>query len=124
MFFLLANAAFSWSSPKLARTARAMAGRSAARWAARAVTGTSSSQSASSYSSSSTSTRPTMQSEADYSHFLAELTMVIALLVVLIWMLNREFEINYRLSYHCSLLAAKDRKKILNLKNQADWLLQ
>ena len=30
----------------------------------------------------------------------------------------REFEINYRLSYHCSLLAAKDRKRILNLKNQ------
>ena len=32
--------------------------------------------------------------------------------------LLREFEINYRLSYHCSLLAAKDRKRILNLKNQ------
>ena len=30
----------------------------------------------------------------------------------------REFEINYRLSFHCSLLAARDRKKILNLKNQ------
>lgn len=32
--------------------------------------------------------------------------------------IGREFEINYRLSYHCSLLAAKDKKKILNLKNQ------
>ena len=31
---------------------------------------------------------------------------------------DREFEINYRLSYHCPLLAAKDKKKILNLKNQ------
>jgi adenylate cyclase 9 len=49
--------------------------------------------------------------------------MVLTMLVILIWMLNREFEINYRLSYHCSLLAAKDRKRILNLKNQADWLL-
>ena len=47
-----------------------------------------------------------------------ELGMVLAMLVLLVWLLNREFEINYRLSYHCSLLAAKDRKRILNLKNQ------
>jgi len=57
------------------------------------------------------------------SYFTGELILIITMLIVLIWMLNREFEINYRLSYHCSLLAAKDRKKILNLKNQADWLL-
>lgn len=57
------------------------------------------------------------------SPFLGELSFIITILVVLVWMLNREFEINYRLSYHCSLLAGKDRKKILNLKNQADWLL-
>ena len=37
---------------------------------------------------------------------------------MLIIHIGREFEINYRLSYHCSLLAAKDKKKILNLKNQ------
>ena len=36
-------------------------------------------------------------------------------------LLYREFEINYRLSYHCSLLAARDRKKILNLKNQVGF---
>lgn len=58
-----------------------------------------------------------------YNYFIGELILIITMLIVLIWMLNREFEINYRLSYHCSLLAAKDRKKILNLKNQADWLL-
>jgi len=57
------------------------------------------------------------------NYFTGELILIISMLIVLIWMLNREFEINYRLSYHCSLLAAKDRKKILNLKNQADWLL-
>jgi len=57
------------------------------------------------------------------SYFTGELILIISMLIILIWMLNREFEINYRLSYHCSLLAAKDRKKILNLKNQADWLL-
>ena len=39
-------------------------------------------------------------------------------------LLYREFEINYRLSYHCSLLAARDRKKILNLKNQVGFLIQ
>ena len=32
---------------------------------------------------------PSAPCSADYTHFLAELTMVIALLVVLIWMLNR-----------------------------------
>jgi len=58
-----------------------------------------------------------------YNYFIGELILIITMLILLIWMLNREFEINYRLSYHCSLLAAKDRKKILNLKNQADWLL-
>ena len=69
-----------------------------------------------------------------YRQFIEELVLVIITVIVLIWMLNRseeceskrlliihndrEFEINYRLSYHCSLLAAKDKKKILNLKNQ------
>jgi len=60
---------------------------------------------------------------SNYQQFVQELVLVITTVIVLIWMLNREFEINYRLSYHCSLLAARDRKKILNLKNQADWLL-
>jgi len=65
-----------------------------------------------------------VSTSSSYSnYFLEELVLVIITIIVLIWMLNREFEINYRLSYHCSLLAARDRKKILNLKNQADWLL-
>merc|ERR1719458_485113 len=58
-----------------------------------------------------------------YLQFFKELILIIVTILVLIWMLNREFEINYRLSFHCSLLAAKDRAKILTLKNQADWLL-
>jgi len=58
-----------------------------------------------------------------YNNFIGELSLNITLLIVLLWLLNREFEINYRLSFHCSLLAAKDKKKVLNLKNQADWLL-
>ena len=36
---------------------------------------------------------------------------------------NREFEVAYRISFHCSLLSTQDRRKIQNLKNQADWLL-
>jgi len=64
-----------------------------------------------------------LQCQSHYQGLTGELAMVLTMLVILIWMLNREFEINYRLSYHCSLLAAKDRKRILNLKNQADWLL-
>ena len=58
-----------------------------------------------------------------YQLFFMEVVTSISLLVVLVWLLNREFEISYRLSYHCSRLSARDRKKIQNLKNQADWLL-
>ena len=69
------------------------------------------------------------------------------MLLFLVWMLNREFEVRrylcsmfcthenesllivcsfqvaYRISFHCSLLSTQDRRKIQNLKNQADWLL-
>ena len=30
---------------------------------------------------------------------------------------------SYRISFHCSLLSVRDRRKIQSLKNQADWLL-
>ena len=52
-----------------------------------------------------------------------ETLMCLVLLAALVGFLNREFEISYRLSFHCSLLSARDRRKIQNLKNQADWLL-
>ncbi|XP_022247330.1 adenylate cyclase type 9-like isoform X1 [Limulus polyphemus] len=45
------------------------------------------------------------------------------LITILIWFLNREFEISYRLSFHGSVTAARDKKKIQAMKNQADWLL-
>ncbi|XP_040564772.1 adenylate cyclase type 9 isoform X2 [Lepeophtheirus salmonis] len=54
---------------------------------------------------------------------IAELSLHVALLCFLICLLNREFEISYRLSFHCSYLTKRDRKKVQNLKNQADWLL-
>ena len=53
----------------------------------------------------------------------AETVLSIVMLIGLVWMLNREFEKTYRVTFHCSRLSAKDRKQILNLKNQADWLL-
>ncbi len=52
-----------------------------------------------------------------------ETLLCLLLLTALVWLLNREFEISYRLSFHCSLNSARDRRKIQNLKNQADWLL-
>ena len=52
-----------------------------------------------------------------------EVMTSISMLIVLVWLLNREFELSYRLSYHCSRLSARDRRKVQNLKNQADWLL-
>ena len=52
-----------------------------------------------------------------------EAVLNIVLLVALVWLLNRELEMSYRLSFHCSRLSARDRRKIQNLKNQADWLL-
>lgn len=52
-----------------------------------------------------------------------ETVLCITMLLFLVWMLNREFEVAYRISFHCSLLSTQDRRKIQNLKNQADWLL-
>ena len=53
----------------------------------------------------------------------SEVIVCIFTLILLVWLMNREFEISYRLSYHCSKLSQRDRRKIQTLKNQADWLL-
>ena len=53
----------------------------------------------------------------------SEVIVCIFILILLVWLMNREFEISYRLSYHCSKLSQRDRRKIQTLKNQADWLL-
>jgi len=44
-------------------------------------------------------------------------------LIILVWIINREFELSYRLSYLCSRLSARDKRKVQTLKNQTDWLL-
>uniref|UniRef100_A0A8C5HBE7 adenylate cyclase n=1 Tax=Gouania willdenowi TaxID=441366 RepID=A0A8C5HBE7_GOUWI len=46
------------------------------------------------------------------------------LLLVLVWFLNREFEVSYRLHYHGNVEADQHRIKIQNMRDQADWLLR
>ncbi|XP_064481498.1 adenylate cyclase type 9-like isoform X2 [Ornithodoros turicata] len=52
-----------------------------------------------------------------------EIVLHVVLNTVLVWVLNREFEISYRLSFHGSIVAARDEQRIQAMKNQADWLL-
>lgn len=54
---------------------------------------------------------------------LTELYLDIALLLMLVWFLNREFEINYRLSFYSNVVANRDKQRVQNMRNQADWLL-
>ncbi|XP_051978370.1 adenylate cyclase type 9-like [Xyrauchen texanus] len=46
------------------------------------------------------------------------------LLMLLVWFLNREFEVSYRLHYHGNVEADKHRIKIQTMRDQADWLLR
>lgn len=46
------------------------------------------------------------------------------LLLLLVWFLNREFEVSYRLHYHGNVEADQHRIKIQNMRDQADWLLR
>ncbi|RZF44283.1 hypothetical protein LSTR_LSTR006833 [Laodelphax striatellus] len=55
--------------------------------------------------------------------FLVEIYLDIILLLLLVWFLNRELEISYRLSYHGNAVAAKDKERVQVMKDQADWLL-
>ena len=52
-----------------------------------------------------------------------EIILDILLILVLIWFLNREFEISYRLSFHGSAVADSDTRQMQENKEQADWLL-
>lgn len=54
---------------------------------------------------------------------LTELYLDIALLLMLVWFLNREFEISYRLSFYSNVVANRDKQRVQNMRNQADWLL-
>uniref|UniRef100_A0A3Q1I8V5 adenylate cyclase n=1 Tax=Anabas testudineus TaxID=64144 RepID=A0A3Q1I8V5_ANATE len=52
-----------------------------------------------------------------------EAVLVFFLLLLLVWFLNREFEVSYRLHYHGNVEADKHRSKIQTMRDQAEWLL-
>lgn len=53
-----------------------------------------------------------------------EACVVFFLLLLLVWFLNREFEVSHRLHYHGNVEADQHRIKIQNMRDQADWLLR
>nr|XP_032511664.1 adenylate cyclase type 9 isoform X2 [Danaus plexippus plexippus] len=66
----------------------------------------------------------TVASDAvNHEMHLTELYLDIALLLILVWFLNREFEISYRLSFYSNVVANRDKQRVQNMRNQADWLL-
>nr|XP_031838450.1 adenylate cyclase type 9 [Nomia melanderi] len=65
------------------------------------------------------------EAETKYNERLynSEIFLDMILLLLLVWFLNREFEISYRLSFHGNAVAARDKSRVQSMKNQADWLL-
>lgn len=53
-----------------------------------------------------------------------EIYLDLTLVLVLVWFLNREFEIFYRFAFYSSSIAEKDKVRVQQMKNQADLLLQ
>ncbi|XP_006874966.1 PREDICTED: adenylate cyclase type 9 [Chrysochloris asiatica] len=53
-----------------------------------------------------------------------EALLVFFLQLLLVWFLNREFEVSYRLHYHGDVEADLHRTKIQSMRDQADWLLR
>ncbi len=52
-----------------------------------------------------------------------ELAVVLILLLILVWFLNREFEISFRLNYYGGVKAAKDKEEMQVEKKEAETLL-
>jgi len=59
----------------------------------------------------------------NFNLYHGEIFLDVLLLLILVWFLNREFEISYRLSFHGNMVAARDKARVQSMKNQADWLL-
>lgn len=53
-----------------------------------------------------------------------EIYLDLTLVLILVWFLNREFEIFYRFAFYSSSIAEKDKIRVQQMKNQADLLLQ
>lgn len=58
-----------------------------------------------------------------HDELIYELILDVLLLFILIWFLNREFEISYRVSFHGDAGAGKAKQQMKENKEQADWLL-
>lgn len=68
--------------------------------------------------------RPSNESTSyDHSTLNYEIYLDILLILLLVWFLNREFEISYRLSFHGNIVAARDKAKMQTMKDQAEVLL-
>ena len=59
----------------------------------------------------------------NFNLYYGEIFLDVLLLLVLVWFLNREFEISYRVSFYGNMVAARDKARVQSMKNQADWLL-
>lgn len=90
------------------------------------------SDSAESSSSEEATHLPTTESELNSSIFEeikwfrdynVEIYLDLLLILVLVWLLNREFEIGYRLTFYGNAVANQDKVRVQNMKNQADMLL-
>lgn len=70
----------------------------------------------------------TMKHHGDYDpqwfkNYEFELCLDLLLILILVFLLNREFEIGYRLSFYGNEVANQDKVRVQNMKNQADLLL-
>ncbi|MBN3281783.1 ADCY9 cyclase, partial [Polyodon spathula] len=71
---------------------------------------------------SSNSSVPEMLQPLDLNR--QEVILAFFLLLLLVWFLNRELEVSYRLHYHGNVEADLHRAKIQTMRDQADWLLR
>lgn len=58
-----------------------------------------------------------------FRDYNVEIYLDLLLILVLVWLLNREFEIGYRLTFYGNAVANQDKVRVQNMKNQADMLL-
>lgn len=58
-----------------------------------------------------------------FQAYHVEIYLDLMLVLILVWFLNREFEIGYRLAFYGNAVAQKDKIQVQNMKNQADILL-
>lgn len=58
-----------------------------------------------------------------FQAYHVEIYLDLILVLILVWFLNRQFEIGYRLTFYGNAVANKDKIRVQNMKNQADMLL-